>query len=97
MSDPLLPITEVRFVAAGPQERDRGLLGWVSCCLNGVLKLDGITVRRTVTGQLRLSFPERRDQAGGSHPYIRPLNDAARRAMEDAVFRALGLEGGVSP
>ena len=92
-----LQMSNIRFVAASPRERDRGLLGWVSCCLNGALKLDGIALRRTVTGQLRLSFPERRDLAGGSHPYIRPLSDAARRAMEAQVFAALGIEGNVGP
>ncbi len=97
MSDPLLPITEVRFVAAGPQERHRGLLGWISCCLNGALKLDGIALRRTITGQFRLSFPERRDLAGGSHPYIRPIDDTARQSMEAQVFRALGLHAEEGP
>ena len=53
--------------------------------------------RRTRDGRLALSFPERRDLAGGSHHYMRPLNDAARRAIEAQVFAALGLEGNVGP
>ena len=92
-----LRISDLSYIAASRDHRRRGLLGWVAVTIDDALRLDGIALRRTVTGQLRLSFPQRRDQAGGSHPYIRPLSDAARRALEAQVFAALGLEGNVAP
>lgn len=70
-----------------------GLLGWVSCSY-GHLRLDGIALRRTRDGHLTLSYPERRDAAGRRHPVLRPLDDQARREIEEQVFAALGdLEG----
>jgi DNA-binding cell septation regulator SpoVG len=64
-----------------------GLLGFVSVYY-GQLVIDGIVVRRTAEGRLTLSFPERRDRHGGRHPYVRPVDDAARKEIEKAVFGA---------
>ena len=86
-------ITDVRFKEAGIEDVERGLLGWVSCTVNGVLRLDGITVRRTREGHLALSFPARRDTAGRQHAYVRPLGQHVRREIEDKVLHALELEG----
>ncbi len=96
MSD-VIRVSAVRFVAASASDIRSGLLGWIALTLNNSLRLDGLTLRRTRDGRLALSFPERRDLAGGSHHYMRPLNDAARRAIEAQVFAALGLEGNVGP
>lgn len=84
-------ISHVVFSAAPERDVHTGLLGWASFTL-GDLHLDGVAVRRTRDGRLTLSFPERRDARGGRHPIVRPLDDAARRAIEEAVFRALGLD-----
>ena len=62
-----------------------GLLGFVSVYYGDVV-LDGLTVRQTADGRLTLSFPERRDRRGGRHPYIRPIDDAARQRIERAIF-----------
>ena len=64
-----------------------GLLGFVSV-FYGDLVLDGITVRRTADGRLTLSFPQRRDGRGRSHPLFRPVDDAARLRLEKAIFDA---------
>ena len=85
-------VTQVEFKASQPSEAARGLLGWVSCTLNGSLRLDGIAVRRTLHDRLTLSFPARTDGTGRQHFYVRPLDDASRRAIENAVFQNLGLE-----
>ena len=85
-------ITRVRLQESRPEERERGLVGWISCVVDDCIVLDGIAFRRTATGCRALSFPARRDAAGRRHSYIRPLDDQARRHIEHQVFAALGLE-----
>ena len=67
-----------------------GLLGYVSV-FYGDLILDGITVRRTAEGRMTLSFPQRRDGRGRSHPLFRPIDDDARLRIEKAIFGAAAL------
>ena len=83
-------VTAVQFTPAGDAERQTGLLGWVTCVLGDLLRLDGIAVRRTRVGRLALSFPRGR----GKHPPVRPSDDEARRAIERQIFDAIGLDGG---
>lgn len=85
-----LVITNVRLVAASASEQRGGLLGWVSCRLNGGLVLDGLALRRTADDRLTLSFPARRDPSGRQHFYVRPVSDAARREIEHEILRQLG-------
>ena len=91
MSSPL-EVTDVSLHSARPDEAAVGLLGWVSCTVNSSLRLDGITLRRTMDGRLTLSFPARRDRSGREQPYIRPLDRVARREVEYQILRALGLQ-----
>ena len=86
-----LRITDVGFAGAPGYDKRRGLLGWVAFSVYG-LRLEGLTLRRTLDGHLTLSFPARRDAAGREHFYIRPVDDATRRDIEDQVFRAFGIE-----
>jgi DNA-binding cell septation regulator SpoVG len=67
-----------------------GLLGYVSV-FYGDFILDGVTVRRTAEGRMTLSFPQRRDGRGRSHPLFRPIDDAARLRIEKAIFGAAAL------
>jgi DNA-binding cell septation regulator SpoVG len=83
-------ITSVRFTAASDWHRERGLLGFISCVLDGHLVLDGITLRRTLDNRLTLSYPEREDGVGRRHPIIRPIDDDARIAIEAAIIGSLG-------
>ena len=87
-------ITNLRFTAASRRQHRAGLLGWLSFNLDGTLRLDGVTLRRTMAGRLALSFPERTDSSGQQHPIIRPLDNNARRRLEQAVIAALpfGME-----
>jgi DNA-binding cell septation regulator SpoVG len=71
-----------------------GLVGYVSLFC-GPWILDGVTVRRTADGRMTLSYPERRDGQGRRHPLIRPIDDAARQAIEKAVFGAATVAEGV--
>ena len=87
-----IKISNVRFTPSIGLEAALGLRGWVSCVLNGRLKLDGIAVRRTRSGRLTLSFPSRKDRYGIEHFVVRPLDDAARKVMERQIFQALGIK-----
>jgi len=86
-----MPVTDVSFVAASATDREAGLLGWIALTLPCGLRLDGITLRRTREGRLTLAFPERTDGRGRRHALVRPVNTDARRAIEAAIFDALGL------
>ena len=83
-----MKVTNIRFVSA-PADASPGLLGWASFVLDDSLRLDSIAVRRTRAGELALSFPARLDRRGAEHPYIRPIDHAARIAIEAQVFAAL--------
>ncbi len=92
MSSSGIVSSSVKFVPARDADKQRGLLGFVTC-VAGNLVLDGIAVRRTQEGQLTLSFPERRGRGGERYPYIRPLDDDARRAIEREILGAINLDG----
>ncbi len=85
--------SSVKFAPAREADRQRGLLGFVSCVV-GDLVLDGIAVRTTLKGRVTLSFPERRGRGGERFPYIRPLDDTARIAIEREILGAIDLDGG---
>ena len=85
-----IAIDQVTFHGAGQADAEKGLLGWTSFVVNGVLRVDGVTVRRTFDGRYTLSFPAR--QVGRRrHFYVRPLDDCTRREIEDQVLAAIGL------
>ena len=90
-----IQISGVKLTASSPAESKSGLIGWVSCVLDDSVQLDGLTLRCTADGRFTLSFPAHRDNAGRHHPYIRPLDDSSRREIEQQVFKALRLEGGI--
>ena len=89
MSD--LVVSNVQFTPATSRNLETGLLGYLSLALNEVLLLDGLTLRQSADGSRYISYPARTDHAGSRHPYIRPLGDAARRAIQNQVFEALGV------
>ena len=84
-------LSRIAFVRSSQVESRTGLLGWCSFTLGNLIRVDGVCVRRTREGRLVLSFPARRDRAGIDHPYVRPVDDATRRQIEDAILRELGL------
>ena len=87
-----LELSQVKFHSASLADQENGLLGFVSCVLDGRLHLDGITVRRTQNARLTLSFPARTDRRGSRHFLVRPVDDCARREIELRVFRCLGMD-----
>ena len=84
-------VDEVRLTGASRRERASGLLGFVTFRLNRCLRIDGASLRRTATGRVALSFPERRDRFGFAHPVVRPLDDRTRSEIEAQIFAALGI------
>jgi len=91
-----LRISNLIFSAAPAGVARGGLLGYVSFAVNDMLRLEGLTVRRTADDRLTLSFPKRMDRRGHEHFYIRPVDDRARRDVECQIFAALGIEKEVS-
>jgi hypothetical protein len=89
-----LILTDVQFTAGTKQEVAAGLVGYLAATLNGALRLDGITLRRTADGRSAISFPGRRDGQGRQRFYIRPLSDPARLELEHQIFEALGIKEG---
>ena len=83
------------WVRATDTEIRSGLMGYIMVEY-GTLVLDGIALRRTTDGRLVLSFPARTDGAGRRHPYIRPIDDEARRVIEAAILGELGQRGEAS-
>lgn len=84
---------DVRVIGFTPTSRadaERGLLGFVRLQW-GTLELDSLALRRTQAGKLALSFPCRSDARGRKHAYYKPVSDAARQAIEEEVFKQLGL------
>ena len=83
-------LSQVKFTAAGNGDFATGLLGYVTAILNGRLRIDGLTLRRTAAGRLAISFPARKDAAGREHPIVQPIDRQARRDIEAQILAALG-------
>jgi len=93
MSDPSIKIRS--WVKSSDDDVRAGLLGYISV-FYGDLILDGLTVRRTADGRLAISFPARQDRQGRRHPYVRPVDDAARLRIERAIFGESTVAEGVA-
>jgi hypothetical protein len=79
-------VVRIRSWVRGTADDERqGLLGFLSI-FYGDLVIDGVAVRRTAAGRLALSFPERHDRKQRKHSVVRPVDDAARRTIEAAIF-----------
>jgi hypothetical protein len=87
MSPARIWVTDVRLEPARRRDCAAGLVGFVSCTINGMLRLDGLALRRTRDGRHSITLPRRH-----GHPIVRPLQAAWMRELEAQVFEALGLE-----
>jgi len=79
-------ISEVRFMAAPERLLPTGLLGWVSFVIDCRLRVGGVAVRRSLQGRTYLSFPARDDGIGKRWEYLKPIDDATRREIEQQVL-----------
>jgi hypothetical protein len=94
-----LAVSDVRLAEAAMEDVRRGLVGYVSCVLNGSVRLE-VTLRRTRKGRPAISFPTRRDAHGREHAVVRLLRLSELRTVRnewahdkafsyDATYRAL--------
>ena len=58
LEESALRVSDVKFTAGTPMQADDGLLGFVSC-VYGILRLDGVTLRRTRDGRICLGADAR--------------------------------------
>jgi DNA-binding cell septation regulator SpoVG len=77
------------YIRASDEDQRSGLLAYLSVTY-GTLVLDGITLRRTADARYAISYPARTDKAGRRHSQIRPIDDAARQAIEATILGQLG-------
>ena len=77
------------WIKAGDADQRDGLVGFLSLSV-GDLIVDNVTLRRTREGRFALSWPARVDRHGVKHASIRPINDEARRRIEQQIFAELG-------
>ena len=84
-------ISGIQFTRGSESDEATGLVGYVSFWIDDRVLVDGVTVRRTRGGELRLAYAARRDWQGRDHPYVLP-DAATRRVIEDEVFRAVAAE-----
>ena len=86
-------VTSVRFLPASRLDRQQGLLGWVSAELAGVVRIDGLVVRRTLHGDVRVFPPERTDRRGRKHRVVDVIDSRLERAWEAEILVALKAQG----
>ena len=82
-------LRDLRFTPASRGHRRGGLLGWLGFRIGADWRVDGVAVRRTLRGELRLSFPSRVDGAGREHPFVLPACSRVWRELERAVLAEL--------
>lgn len=85
-------ISNVRARTAPPLGLQSGLLAIVDLTLNDTVRIEGIPLRRSLEGRLVLSFPVCCAPRARASLGIRPISDGVRRAIEEQVFRALGIK-----
>ena len=84
--DDLVSITILRLVPAPPRLAETGLLAWATCTIAGIVRLDGLSLRRTRGGRVAVTYPARRSSDGLQHPFALPLDWRVRRALEDRLI-----------
>ena len=89
-------VGNVRLLPAGPRDRARGLLGWLRFDLDGRLRVQGVALRKTRRGDLRLAYPARDDRWARRHFFLRPLDDRTRRAVERQVLASITRRQGAA-
>ena len=89
-------VARVRFSPAPPAREASDLLGFASCSIADIGRIDGLAVRRVADGRYAVTFPGRRDRLGRRHLYFRPRDARARREIERRVIEEL-LARGVLP
>lgn len=87
VANPALPIGEVGIVLAPIHHEVDGLLAWVRVRV-GPFLLAGLSVRRTLTDEIAVAFPARRDRRGTLHREITTLDPDLDSRIRAAVIAA---------
>jgi len=82
-------VHDLRFTPAPASLARGGMLGWARFRLGDGWLVDGVAVRRTLGGEVKLSFPARVDGAGREHAYVLPASDRAEAEVLALVEEAL--------
>ena len=85
-------MTDFTFIGTPEDMRAKGLLGFLSFTLNGLVAIQNVTLRRLPDGALVLRYPSRRSPCGHQIDYVAPANDGVGRAIELQVLAALSME-----
>jgi len=80
-----IQVSEVHVRLASARDRELGLLAFVSLTVAGGLRIDGLTVRRSLAGHTFVAFPHRVDGRGRERFYSKPIDDETKSAIESAV------------
>jgi hypothetical protein len=89
-------ITSVSFQVAGELLQREGVLGWVRLVVDGWLRLDSLTVRRTASGEIKVFFPERIDNQQRRHAVVWPISAEDRAQIEGVVMKQITGSGALS-
>lgn len=90
-----ISITELVLTPTSAAERAEGLEYFLRFTIDDRVVVNGVTLRRTAAGHLRLSWPAKRDRFGIERHFVEPV--AVKRAeIDKAVMRAVdrALSGG---
>jgi len=91
-----IAVSEVR-VRFNPTKAG-SLVGWASCVVNRVLRIDSIEIRRGAEGCLHIECPSLPSRRGVRHPVFCPISRPAREGLERAILgeleRACAMNGG---
>lgn len=86
-------VSDVRFAAASPELRAKGVRGWASCLFDGWLQVDGLAVRRAADGRVLVSFPVRTDADGKKHAYFLPIAPETQAEIAAQVIAEVRRRG----
>jgi DNA-binding cell septation regulator SpoVG len=67
-------------------EGDDGLVGWVSCVVNGALYLNNIAIRHGRNGEFVLTYPCKRSRSEQKYFYFNPITREAKRVIDEAIL-----------
>jgi DNA-binding cell septation regulator SpoVG len=88
-------LNSITISPASKRDVDEGLLAYLAIEIDRLVRIDGVGLRLTEEGRLALSFPTRTSRRGTKQALLRPVNSAARTAIERTIFEALGIKEAV--
>lgn len=81
-----LCVSDITFQRAHGAAYRGGVEGWVRCTIDSWLRLDGLVIRRTATGDVSVFFPEHIDAAARRHALIWPVRAEDRAELQRVIL-----------